>query len=277
MIPDIKIIENIKKNIEENTLNNSVAIDDPVLTDEEVDNLIDKYYRLKKNKVKYKIDKKASEILIEQFTKDIVNNIEFDGIENIKDIKNGAIITGNHYSPMDTLPVKKLIKKVFNKEIYIVSLASNLALKAPLDFIVNHENIIPLKNSVEYLTTKFKPELFDKLKQDELVLIYPEENMWNNYKKPRPCKRGAYQFAAEANVPVISLFTELKEENGIIKYIVHVLKPIYPNKEISIRQNSINMAKIDYEQKIDCYEKVFNKKLDYTFSYEDIAGYKKED
>ena len=277
MIPDLAIVENIKKNIEENALNNSVTIDDPILTDEEIDKLIDKYYKIKKNKVKYKIDKKASEVLIEQFTKDVVKNIEFEGIENLKNIKGGAIITGNHYSPMDTMPIKKLIKKVFNKEIYIVSLASNLALKAPLDFIVNHENIIPLKNSVEYLTTKFKPELYDKLHNGELVVIYPEENMWNNYIKPRPCKRGAYQFATEANVPIISLFTELKEDNGIIKYIVHVLKPIYPNKELSVRQNSINMAKIDYEQKIESYEKAFNKKLDYTFSYKDIAGLKKED
>ena len=277
MIPEAKIVENIKKNIEANTLNNSVAIDDPVLTPEEIDNLVDKYYKIKKNKVKYKIDKKAAEVLIEQFTKDIINNIEFEGIENLDDIKSGAIITGNHYSPMDTLPIKKLIKKVYNKEIYIVSLASNLALKAPLDFIVNHQNIIPLKNSVEYLTTKFKPELYEKLKNNEMVLIYPEENMWNNYKKPRPCKRGAYQFAAEANVPIVSLFTELKEEKDKIKYIVHVLKPIYPNKELSVRQNSINMAKIDYEQKIKAYEDAFNQKLDYTFSYNDIAGFKKED
>ena len=68
-----------------------------------------------------------------------------------------------------------------------------------------------------------------------------------------------------------------KLEKDIIKYVVHVLKPIYPNKELSVRQNSINMAKLDYEQKIESYEEAFNKKLDYTFSYKDIAGLKKED
>ena len=37
------------------------------------------------------------------------------------------------------------------------------------------------------------------------------------------------------------------------------------------------MAKKDYEQKKETYEKAYNKKLDYKFSYKDIAGYKKKD
>ena len=106
--------------------------------------------------------------------------------------------------------------------------------------------------------------------------------MWNNYRKPRPCKRGAYQFASEANVPVISLFTELVD-TGIsddknfnkLKYVVHILDIIKPDENLSIRQNSIEMSKKDYELKVKAYEKAYNKKLDYTFDYSDIAGLKK--
>ena len=209
-------------------------------------------------------------------------NIEYVGLEKLKDFKGGAIITGNHYSPVDTIPIKELIKNEFNKELYIVSIASNLDLKPPLNFIINHQNIIPLKNTISYLNDKFKPELFNLLKKDEFILIYPEQEMWNNYRKPRPCKRGAYQFASEANVPVISLFTELVD-TGIsddknfnkLKYVVHVLDIIKPDENLSVRQNSIEMSKKDYELKVKAYEKAYNKKLDYTFDYSDIAGLKK--
>ncbi len=284
MNPDLKIIENIKKNTINNELNKTVAIDDPVLSEEEIDKLIDKYNNLKKNKIKYSIDKKASQAMIKTTCKDVYDNIEFKGIEKLNNLKTGAIITGNHYSPVDTIPIKELIKKVFNKELYIVSYASNLALKPPLDFIVNHENIIPIKDSISYLNEVFKPQLFDLLNKGEFVLIYPEQEMWNNYRKPRPCKRGAYQFAAEANVPIISLYTELKDR-GIkdnnnfnkLKYILHVLDIIEQDNNLSVRQNSINNSKKDYELKVKKYEECFNKKLTYDFSYEDIAGLQKEE
>ena len=45
MNPDLRIIDNIKKRIEENELNSNVAIDDPILSDEEIDKLIDNYYK----------------------------------------------------------------------------------------------------------------------------------------------------------------------------------------------------------------------------------------
>ncbi len=284
MNPDLKIIENIKKNTINNELNKTVAIDDPVLSEEEIDKLIDKYNNLKKNKIKYSIDKKASQAMIKTTCKDVYDNIEFKGIEKLNNLKTGAIITGNHYSPVDTIPIKELIKKVFNKELYIVSYASNLALKPPLDFIVNHENIIPIKDSISYLNEVFKPQLFDLLNKGEFVLIYPEQEMWNNYRKPRPCKRGAYQFAAEANVPIISLYTELKDrgikdDNNFnkLKYILHVLDIIEQDNNLSVRQNSINNSKKDYELKVKKYEECFNKKLTYDFSYEDIAGLQKEE
>ncbi len=284
MNPDLKIIENIKKNTINNELNKTVAIDDPVLSEEEIDKLIDKYNNLKKNKIKYSIDKKASQAMIKTTCKDVYDNIEFKGIEKLNNLKTGAIITGNHYSPVDTIPIKELIKKVFNKELYIVSYASNLALKPPLDFIVNHENIIPIKDSISYLNEVFKPQLFDLLNKGEFVLIYPEQEMWNNYRKPRPCKRGAYQFAEEANVTIISLYTELKDrgikdDNNFnkLKYILHVLDIIEQDNNLSVRQNSINNSKKDYELKVKKYEEFFNKKLTYDFSYEDIAGLQKEE
>ena len=66
----------------------------------------------------------------------------------------------------------------------------------------------------------------------------------------------------------------LGSEFNMVKYIVHVLKPIVFDSEKSVKQNSIDMAKLDYEQKKEAYEKAYGKKLLYDFDYSDIVGLK---
>ena len=61
-----------------------------------------------------------------------------------------------------------------------------------------------------------------------------------------------------------------------VLYKIHILKPILPDKNKTIKTNSIEMSNIDYTQKKEMYEKVYKKKLDYTFELSDIAGLKKE-
>lgn len=54
--------------------------------------------------------------------------------------------------------------------------------------------------------------------------------------------------------------------------ILHVLSPIYLDSSKTIKGNSKEMMEKDYEQKKLAYEKAYNKKLDYIFEIEDIAG-----
>ncbi len=113
------------------------------------------------------------------------------------------------------------------------------------------------------------------------MLIYPEEEMWFNYRLPRPCKRGAYQFAHELDVPVISCFTIMhdtsikdNDEFNKVNYILNINKVIYLEINETIKSDSINMANIDYESKKKVYENAYNKKLIYKFDIKDIAGWK---
>ena len=133
-----------------------------------------------------------------------------------------------------------------------------------------------------YILKKFIPRIKELVEAGEFVQIYPEEEMWFNYRKPRPCKRGTYLFAAQASAPVVPIFVEMidtdKDDNEQfvkLKYVVHVLDIIYPDPKKSERANSIEMAQKDYAERVAMYEKVYGKKLDYKFSYSDIAGYKR--
>ncbi len=110
-------------------------------------------------------------------------------------------------------------------------------------------------------------------------MIYPEQEMWFNYRKPRPPKRGAYYYAALHHVPVISCFIEIidledmeNEDFCKTKYVVHILPPIYPDMSKNVRENSQMMMETDYKQKMQAFEQAYHKKLSYDFEKEDIAG-----
>jgi len=81
-------------------------------------------------------------------------------------------------------------------------------------------------------------------------------------------------------VPIISCFTEIIDENEMdnyefkkVKYVLHVLAPIYPDKEKTVKENTKIMMNKDFEQKKEAYEKAYGKKLDYQFEKDDIAGF----
>ena len=197
------------------------------------------------------------------------------------DLSKGAIITSNHFNPLDTFIIRKLVEKVLKKDLYIVIQDTNLAMPGSLGFLMNYTNVIPVSKSPTYLAGTFKENLRKVLNAGNIVLIYPEEEMWFNYRKIRPLKRGAYQYAAILNVPVISCFTKIVDTDSIdndefykTTYELNVLGVLYPDKDISPRVNSINMLNEDYAWKSKAYEVAYNRVLEYNFSASDIAGYR---
>ena len=113
------------------------------------------------------------------------------------------------------------------------------------------------------------------------ILIYPEQELWFNYRKPRPLKKGAYYYAAKLYQPIVSTFTEIratsKREMFHLDFyntrkVLHVLPTIYPDKNLKISENVNKMWRTDYKQKKAACEKCYGKKLTDDFSYDDIAG-----
>ena len=104
--------------------------------------------------------------------------------------------------------------------------------------------------------------------------------MWFNYKKVRPFKIGAYHIACKYNVPIIPCFIEMREkageyeENGFnkIQYILHIMKPIYPDENKNFKEKKKKLRKRDFELKKAEYEKAYNKEMNYEFEEFDIAG-----
>jgi len=130
------------------------------------------------------------------------------------------------------------------------------------------------------MSDRFAPMLKELLDKNNYVLIYPEQEMWFNYRKPRPLKRGAYYYAAKFNVPVISCFVEFCDLEELdtaefhkVQYVMHILPPIFSDPAKTVRENSIAMCMQDYRQKKTAYEAAYRKPLDYRFEPDDIAGW----
>ena len=278
-----EVIKNIQTNILNKELNKKVEVNDAVMSDEEITKLLDTFYKNKSKKVSYSLKHMIANMTISKYMKLLDKDITIKGLENLKDLdlSKGAIITSNHFNPLDTFIIRKLVEKVLKKDLYIVIQDTNLAMPGSLGFLMNYTNTIPVSKSPTYLAGTFKENLRKILSDGKIVLIYPEEEMWFNYRKVRPFKRGAYQYAAILNVPVISCFTKIidtdiidNEEFNKTIYELNVLGYLYPDKDISPRVNSINMLNEDYNLKKKAYEEAYNRSLDYTFSKDDIAGYK---
>ena len=280
----LAVIENIKKNLLDNNQNLKVEIGDPTLPSSFFEEKVAHYDIFKRNPIN-----KIKNIMARKIVYNYVNMFNSDtkivGLENLKKVEGGAIITSNHFSPQDSTPITYALKKVGkHKKLRIVITEANLAMDGHFGFIMNNFDTIPLSKNKEYTENKFMPAIEKLLKTNHLILIYPEQEMWFNYRKVRNLKPGAYHIAAKFGVPIIPCFITMEEkkgeyeENGFnkLRYTINIMEPIYPDKNKSLKENKTEMQKKDYELKKKAYEETYNKELTYEFSDEDIAGFKED-
>ena len=96
--------------------------------------------------------------------------------------------------------------------------------------------------------------------------------MWWNYKKPRPFKDGAFKFAYKYNRPIIPCFITMEDSKEHIdgdgmpvqEYTVHIMKPIYPDSNLSGKQAIESMKNKNFEMCKEVYESTYGIKLQYT-------------
>lgn len=276
------VIKNIQKAANKRDFTAKAEIGDPQMTLDERLKLVNDYWKNRKS-FSSKINNQIGHAMLTTFAKTLAGSTEFKGLENLNNLPiGGAIVTANHFNQIDSLPIKLLANKMHH-QLSIVIEDTNLMLPGFFRYLMNYVGTIPLVQSASYIGNEFPKHLSNALAKNNWVLIYPEQEMWWNYRKPRKLQRGAYYFAAKQNVPVISLFIEISDLPKIekndsnfyeTKYIVHVLQPIFPDVSLNANENAHKMMEQDYQQKVAAYEKIYGKKLNYDFTDWDIAGWR---
>ena len=193
------------------------------------------------------------------------------GIENALNVKSGAIITCNHFNLCDNYVVYKAIKPALKKRhnLYKVIKEGNYTnFKGPVRIMMRHANTLPLSSNYKTMK-KFYCSMETLLARGEKILIYPEQAMWWNYKKPRPLKNGAFKMAARFNVPIIPIFitmrdSDILDDDGfyVQEYYVHFLPAIYPDQSLSENVNAKIMMKQNHKLWVETYESFYKTKLE---------------
>lgn len=275
------VIENIRTCAENGDFHSKVEFGDPVLSAEQNRNITDAYLENRK-RLAFKLKTAIAVTMAQIATRMINKNTEIVGLEKIPQNLGGVLITSNHFSPVENTVIRHLTNTLGRRRLNIISQTTNFAMPGVIGFLMNYADTIPISTEPRYLARDFLSVLKEKLVlRKEAVLLYPEQEMWFNYRKPRPPKGGAYFFAAKLNVPIISCFVEIVDtpkddtpEFRQVKYILHVLDVLLPDAEKSVRENTEILSERDYALKKACYETVYGKKLTYTFENSDIAGWK---
>ena len=280
------VIENIKEAEEAGDFYRKVELNDPVLTEDEARKITSGYIS-QRNTLSFKFKSFFARRIANFATWAVNRDTEIVGAEKLPDITRGAIITSNHFGPLENTVIRRMVQKnysrVFKKRLYIVSQVTNFAMPGVIGYLMNYADTVPMSTDFRYLTGDFVNVLRDITDKNGVILIYPEQEMWFNYKKPRPSKRGAYHFAAKLGVPLISCFVEMidtekpeKDPDFLkVKYRLHILDTLYPDPSAPAKDESVRMCRLDYELKKEAYEVAYGKKLEYKFNESDIAGYVK--
>ncbi|MBR2891282.1 MAG: 1-acyl-sn-glycerol-3-phosphate acyltransferase [Bacilli bacterium] len=185
------------------------------------------------------------------------------GLENLMNVctKQGCILTCNHFNPFDNFALHAILQDYLfgqHKHLYKVIREGNYSFKGLYGFFFRNCNTLPLSSNFDTMK-KFTRSIKEVLLEEkEIVLIYPEQSMWWNYKLPRPLKIGAFKYAKNFNVPIVPCFITMRDSDildpdgfYIQKYTIHFLEPIFPNKESTpedLMNQNYNVWKKTYEE-----------------------------
>ncbi len=241
----------------------------PELLPEDVDYLCKKL----SSKIKRKIaNRLGDKYFLDLIKKDVLVIDGVEGEEYLPVLKDGAVITCNHFSAFDNYIVFHCVRKYLpHKYLYKVIREGNYTNFPGLyGFLFRHCNTLPLSRNRRTMIN-FMTAVNTLLKEKETVLIYPEQEMWWNYKKPRPYKVGGFKIAYRAGVPVVPAFITMQDDPTRVdgdgypvqRHTLHIMPPIYPDKALGEKLGAEKMMNEAYAACKAKYEETYGIPLVY--------------
>lgn len=274
-----QVIERIRQAAREGNFHAKTELGDPCLNVKEREALLSRFME-ERGRASFRLKRFGARCITDGLTWYTNRDTEILGVENLRGVPHGAIVTSNHFSPLDNGVIRFGLRTAGWPRVRIVAQETNFAMGGLVGFLMHYSDTLPVSGDRQYMARAFPCLLKEALDRGNPVLIYPEQEMWFHYRKPRPLKRGAYHYAAKFGVPVVSCFVEIREKGQMdteefrkVRYVLHILPPIYPEPGKGLRENSVTMCQTDYRQKQEAYQKAYGRPLDYAFTPHDIAGW----
>ena len=198
---------------------------------------------------------------------------DIKGAENLRDLESGAVLTCNHFNAFDSFAMQMAYMASGHKKrkLYRVIREGNYtSFPGFYGYLMRNFYTLPLSSNRKTMQ-KFIQATDKLLSEGNFVLVYPEQSMWWNYRKPKPLKSGAYRFSVKNNVPVVPCFitmndSEIMGEDGyfVQEYTIHIGKPIYPDDALAYKDNIDMLMNENSRVWKEIYEREYNMPLEYT-------------
>jgi len=195
------------------------------------------------------------------------------GIEHFSNLESGAVITCNHFNAFDSFAIQMAYEASGHKKrkfYRIIREGNYTSFPGFFGYLMRHCNTLPLASNPSAMK-EFTKATDTLLKNGHFILIYPEQSMWWNYRKPKPLKSGGFYLAAKNKLPVLPCFITMKDskiigedEFPIQEYTIHISPPIYPNEELRLGKNSEMMAEENSRVWREIYEREYGIPLRYA-------------
>ncbi len=236
-------------------------------------------------KLSSKISRKVANFIGDRYFLNLIKKggLIIDGIsgeEHLSALKNGAVITCNHFGVIDHYIVFHCIRKYLpRKYLYKIIREGNYTnFPGLFGFLMRHCNTLPLSSNRRTMMN-FMSATNTLLKRGESILIYPEQAMWWNYRKPRPYKIGGFKIAYRANVPVIPTFITMQDsetlgEDGypLQRHTLHIMPPVYPDPALGEKKGAEAMMNATFSAVKAKYEEVYAVPLTYATQEEESGS-----
>lgn len=157
--------------------------------------------------------------------------VKVKGRKNLKKVKGGAVLIGNHTHAMDGCIASVAV--AFPKRNYIITLKDAVEVVVAKHFTKalgamplpdSPKGLANLSNSIDYY-----------LRKGNTVTIFPEACIWPYYTKLRPLAPANFHYAVKSNKPIVPFCITYRYAKGK-KYLskkpkinVTILEPIYPD------------------------------------------------
>ncbi len=274
----LEVLDKIAKLESEGRFDEDVEEDPPTrqLQPDEVDYL--------RKSVKSKVKSRFTYAVARAYMNKLIKNKQLvikdiKGIENYQKLNSGAVITCNHFNALDSFAMQIAYEASEHKDrkfFRVIREGNFTNFPGFYGMLMRNCNTFPLSSNKKTME-KFIDSVDKILKSGHFLLIYPEQSMWWNYRKPKPLKKGAFNFAAKSKVPVLPCFitmadSDILDENGfyVQEYTIHISEPIYPDPNKSKAENVKDMMDKNYAEWKNIYESTYGEKLEYSCEMNDF-------
>ncbi len=156
-------------------------------------------------------------------------HIKVRGRKNLKGVKGGYFIYGNHTQPVGDVFIPALC--VLPRRIFTVVSRANYGIPV-IGKILPYLGALPIDESLRGMK-ELNRAMELRLKRRHPIVIYPEAHVWEYYTGIRPFSDTSFKFPIKQNVPAFAMTVTYKKPRFFKRPIMEVFidGPFYPEGE----------------------------------------------